>query len=73
LHKLQDGAVTVEFPETEALPEGQHPQHNPAPCLSRVQKKDAAVAAEALKTDKTAAREERKTAAMSKKTSDVQW
>ena len=68
LHKpaLADGVVTMEYPETAALPEGQSVRHNPAPCLSSSQKKDTAAAAAALKDEKQKEREARKTAVMTK-------
>ena len=58
LHKLPD--VAMSFPEAEALPEGDDLRHNPAPCLSGSQKKDAVAASAALKQNKSEAREARK-------------
>ena len=66
LHKLEDDAVTIEYPETAALPEGQSIRHNPAGVLSGPQKRDATAAAEALKDEKSEQREARYTAAMTK-------
>ena len=66
LHKLSENAATIEYPETGALPDGAVARENPAPCLSRTQKSDAATAAEALKSQKQVSREARKSAAASK-------
>jgi len=66
LHKLEDDAVTIEYPETAALPEGQSVRHNPAGVLSGPQKRDATAAAEALKDEKSEQRKARYTAAMTK-------
>ena len=68
LHKptLADGAVTMEYPETVTLPEGQSVRHNPAPCLSSPQKKDTTAAAAVSKDEKRKDQEARKTAVMTK-------
>ena len=64
-HRLPSFGAHLSFPDTDALEEGQHPRHNPAPQLSREQKKDAKVAAEALRDEKVAIRTKRTDAAQS--------
>lgn len=58
--------MTVDYPETAALPEGQSARHNPAGVLSSAQKRDATAAAAALAQEKSEQRKARSTAAITK-------
>ena len=64
-HRLPAFGAELNFPEEDSLDDSEESQHNVAPCLSRAQRSDAAVAAKAKGEEKATRAERKQTAKQS--------